>query len=379
MSNNKVLMCIPSYTFGGSEIHSYYTAKALRNVANLDVYFLAFGRDDTFRKKLENDKFKTLHFNLNNFLSLSIPAKLVQLYKLIIFLKPYKFSYVFSATEQCNLLMGVIWKILGVKKFYWHQWGIDKRKEISFWEKIAAKTKPTYIANSIACKENLIKLHSISDKESVRIIHNTFNEELLQVNPDFNSDSFNLIMVANFFEEKDHATVLKALKLFVTKYPDAAVKLCFAGRDNGSDIFLKSKALGFDLALHNYVVFADNVTDVAGMLSTMQVGILSTKSEGLSNALLEYMAVGLPVIATDISQNREAMGDINNEWLFTIGDEQKCFQLIEKLFLNRTLLNILGKQNRNFVSANFSNELYQKKIVALINDVNNTEFNEHGV
>ena len=78
------------------------------------------------------------------------------------------------------------------------------------------------------------------------------------------------------------------------------------------------------------------------------------------------MAAGLPVIATDISSNREALGKNNNEWLFAVGDEKKCFELIEKLYLNKSLLNILGKQNRDFVSTHFSNQFYKKNISELI-------------
>jgi len=366
--SNTILICIPSYTFGGAEIHSLYTAKAIKHCTDYTVYFLAFGRNDEFRKKLENEGFQTLHFPLNDFLNLSYSQKAVQLIKLIHFLNPYRFKYIFSGTEQCNLLMALVWKALGVKKYFWHQWGIDTRKNTGFFEKFAVRTQPIYIANSLACKENIIRRHSIKNTASVKIIHNTFNEDLLQVHHDFNSTDFNLIMVANFFEEKDPATVLKALKLFVTKYPEAIIKLYFVGRDNGSNIYLKSKALAFDLGLQDYVLFSGNVSDIAGMLSIMQVGILSTKSEGLSNALLEYMAAGLPVIATDISQNKEALGEHNIEWLFGVGEEQKCFQLIEKLYLNKTLLSELGKRNRDFVIANFSNTIYEKKIKELITE-----------
>jgi glycosyltransferase involved in cell wall biosynthesis len=371
-----ILICIPSYTFGGAEIHSLYTAQAIKKNTDYTVYFLAFGRIDTFRQRLNDNGFKTLHFPLNDFLNLSYSQKAVRLFKLIRFLKPYQFKYMFSGTEQCNLLMALMWKVLGVKKFFWHQWGIDTRTTIGFFEKLAATTKPAYIANSLACKEDIISRHSINNNNSVKIIHNTFNEALLKVNPNYNSTDFNLIMIANFFEEKDHATVLRALKLFVTKYPETLIKLYFAGRDNGSAIYLKSKALAFDLALQNYVVFSGNVADVAAMLSIMQVGILSTKSEGLSNALLEYMAAGLPVIATDISQNREALGEQNNEWLFGVGDEQKCFQLIEKLYFDKTLLGLLGKQNRAFVKENFSNEIYEKKIIELINGLNRDKISD---
>ena len=366
--SNKILICIPSYTFGGAEIHSLYTAKAIQKNSDNEVYFLAFGRIDTFKSKLEEEGFNVLHFNLNNFLSLSSFKKCIQLFKLFIFLRPFKFKYIFSGTEQCNLLMGLTWKFLGVKKFFWHQWGISSSVNTGFWEKLVAKTNPTYIANSEACKQNLLNRHSISDEEKVIIIHNTFNEEILKVTPVFDSNFFNIVMLANFYDEKDHETVLRALKLFVTKYTDSNIVVYFAGRDNGSHLILKAKALAFDLYLNNHVVFEGLVENVSTLLEKMTVGILSTKSEGLSNALIEYLAAGLPIIATNISQNREAVGEENANWLFPIGDEKACFNLIEKLFLNRSNAEKKGRDNKLFAESHFSNKIYDKEIMNLIKE-----------
>ena len=55
LKKKKVLICIPSYTFGGAEMHSLYTAKALKTKNELEIYFLAFGRIDTFKEKIENE------------------------------------------------------------------------------------------------------------------------------------------------------------------------------------------------------------------------------------------------------------------------------------------------------------------------------------
>jgi glycosyltransferase involved in cell wall biosynthesis len=361
----KILICIPSYTFGGAEIHSLYTARALQKNSNREVYFLAFGRIDSFKTKLEEEGFKTLHFNLNDFLTLGIFRKCIQLVKLILFLKPYKFKFIFSGTEQCNLLMGLTWKMIGVKKFFWHQWGIDARINLGFWERIVVKSKPTYVANSDMCKQNVVKRHQLGKSTKVRIIHNTFNEKLLLDHPDFDTKEFRLVMVANFFDEKDHETILRAFELFIKKQPEAICRLFFIGRGNGSTLLLQTKALAFDLNLSEKVVFVGNSEKVSEWLPKMHIGILSTKSEGFSNALIEYMAVGLPIIATDISQNKEVVGECNKEWLFPIGNSEKCCELIEKLYMNRQLISEISKRNKVHVAKFFSSEKYEE----LINDL----------
>lgn len=359
-----MLICIPSYTYGGAEIHSFNTAKALQKKEGVQIYFLAFGRKDTFQEKLEKEGFKTLHFPLSDFLSLSIIQKIATLFRLIFFLKKYKFHSIFSGTEQCNLLMGLVWKFSGAKHFFWHQWGIDPRNKCGFWEKLVLKSQPTYIANSEACKMNIAARHGLNDRSKIHIIHNTFNEEILNVQVRKKDKCMRIGMVANFFEEKDHITVLKALRLFVEKYPEADLKVLFAGRTNGSQLLFQAKAKAFDLNLYPFVEFVGLVPTISEFLSAIDIGLLSTKSEGLSNALLEYMAAGLPVIATDISQNREALSSENK--FFPVGDEKACFELFEYFYLNQHVIQKIGESNRKYVKEHFSNSVYQNKILELI-------------
>lgn len=50
----------------------------------------------------------------------------------------------------------------------------------------------------------------------------------------------------------------------------------------------------------------------------MFVGCLTSKSEGFSNVILEYMAAGLPVVATDVGGNREAI--LNGQTGYLVGE-----------------------------------------------------------
>ncbi len=360
-----ILICIPSYTHGGAEIHSLYTAKALQKREDVKVFFLAFGRVDTFQSKLIDEGFETIYFPIPNFLSLSILKKIVTLFRLIIILKKFKFSAVFAGTEQCNLLMGLVWKFIGVKIFFWHQWGIDNSTFFSFWEKLAIKFKPTYIANSSVCSKNIAKRHQL-DLSTIKVIHNTFNEKLLEVKIANHTDGLKIAMVANFFEEKDHLTVIESVKLFVNKHLDSKIKVYFVGRSNGGRLMKNAKALAFDLNLNKHVEFSGLVDDIADFLSKMDVGLLSTKSEGLSNSLLEYMAVGLPVIATDIVQNREALGPENK--FFEVGNSQQLVDLFEEFYFGRDIIKVIGASNRAYVKQHFSNEKYNQTILNLIDN-----------
>ncbi len=61
--------------------------------------------------------------------------------------------------------------------------------------------------------------------------------------------------------------------------------------------------------LEDRIHLAGLQTDVLPYLAAMDIGVLSSLAEGFSNSLLEYMASGLPSVATDVGGNREALGD----------------------------------------------------------------------
>jgi glycosyltransferase involved in cell wall biosynthesis len=65
--------------------------------------------------------------------------------------------------------------------------------------------------------------------------------------------------------------------------------------------------LAQELGIAKKVFFTNGAGSVASYLPLMEIGCLSSKSESFSNAILEYMAAGLPVVATDVGGNREAI------------------------------------------------------------------------
>jgi glycosyltransferase involved in cell wall biosynthesis len=179
-------------------------------------------------------------------------------------------------------------------------------------------------------------------------------------------DTTQLLMTANFFPEKDHSTVLRALAVY-RQQPDAQpVHLHLIGAAPGrSPQFSETKALAFDLGLCGSVTFHGTVKDMHPHLSGADIGILSTRSEGMSNAILEYMAYGLPVIATDITANREALGPANAEWLFPIGDAAGLCQLIAMLAAHPDRDSI-GQANKAYVESRHSVRAFEQQLMKIL-------------
>ena len=109
-------------------------------------------------------------------------------------------------------------------------------------------------------------------------------------------------IVANLREVKDLPLFLRAAQRVAREVPDAAFLLVGQG-----PLRTALGALASELGIASRVFFTDGRGAVPDYLARMSIGCLSSKSEGFSNAILEYMAAGLPVVATAVGGNAEAV------------------------------------------------------------------------
>ena len=87
-------------------------------------------------------------------------------------------------------------------------------------------------------------------------------------------------------------------------------------------------------------------TDVPDILSISAIGVLSSKSEGLSNSIIEYMAAGLPVICTDVGGAREMVIDGENGYLIPSGDSKKMAEAIIMVLNDPEMMEKMGIKSK---------------------------------
>ncbi len=108
------------------------------------------------------------------------------------------------------------------------------------------------------------------------------------------------------------------------------------------------EAMAGELGIAGKVSFAGERHDIPAMLASMDVSVLISASESLSNAILESMAAGVPVIATSVGGNPELVRDGDNGVLIPPGDEKRLVKALLQLAGDANLRRNLGERGREF-------------------------------
>lgn len=118
-----------------------------------------------------------------------------------------------------------------------------------------------------------------------------------------NADEIGIVFVANLIPYKGHADLIAAFARASEKRPN--LKLFLVGQDRGIGPALMEGArqLGIESKVHQL----GQQSDVPSLLAGMDIGVIASHEEGFSNALMEKLAAGLPVVATDVGGNPEAI------------------------------------------------------------------------
>ncbi len=156
-------------------------------------------------------------------------------------------------------------------------------------------------------------------------------------------DEFVMCIVANLIPYKGHRDLIAALSLAAPKLP-AKWRLLVVGRDDGIGAALKHQAS--QLGLLDYISFMGPRDDIAAIMGASDVGLLCSHEEGFSNAILEGMASGRPMIVTDVGGNAEAIVDNQTGLVVPARDSQRLSEAIVRLASDPALRMKLGNAGR---------------------------------
>lgn len=135
--------------------------------------------------------------------------------------------------------------------------------------------------------------------------------------------------IGRLAEEKGYPFLLEAFARVLDSHPEVCLLLVGDG-PLGPELRAHAETLG----IASHVVFAGSQTDIEAILAGLDLFVSSSLWEGLSTVLLESMAAGTPVVATDIAGTREIIHRGQNGWLVPPADAAALAQAIREALEN---------------------------------------------
>jgi sugar transferase (PEP-CTERM/EpsH1 system associated) len=188
-------------------------------------------------------------------------------------------------------------------------------------------------------------------------------------------------VVARLEPVKNHLGILHALARLRRGGAEAALVL--AGDGPMRDQLQKAAR---DLEIQEHVYFLGNVVEVERLLGAIDVFVLNSQSEGMSNTILEAMASGVPVIATAVGSNPALVADGETGYLVPADDPAMLSRAMERLAGDQPLRREMGSRGRLRVERDFSiarmvdeyADLYRQKAFAVLHSTADHRSTERG-
>ncbi|MGA2373662.1 MAG: glycosyltransferase, partial [Candidatus Korobacteraceae bacterium] len=181
--------------------------------------------------------------------------------------------------------------------------------------------------------------------------------------PAKNPGEFLVTTVGNIRRVKGHDVFIRAAATIAQQFPK--VSFSIAGEVLEPAYFAELQALVQDLHLANHVRFDGEVTNLRQHLAAADIFVLPSRSEGFSNAIIEAMASSLPVVATDVGGNAEAVNDGVTGFVVPPEDPGALSAAILRLLSDPLQAKAMGTAGRNLVAEKFTTEAMMNQIAGV--------------
>jgi len=254
---------------------------------------------------------------------------------------------------QDPTILGVFLKLLLKIKL------IISFRDLGFWKTPIMKWKmmacylfgDKFIANSRAVKEYYANADRVPENK-IDIIYNglQINKKCFIKQKKMNKGHYRVGLVANLNRPvKRVDDFIKAAKLVSNKMDNVIFQILGDGH-------LKKKLIDLcnQMGISDCIRFEGRVATPEKYISHFDVGLIISETEGLSNAILEYMAFGVPVIATNVGGNIELIKNNQNGYLVSVGNIEDMSSKIIKILNSPDLWLKMSLANKKKAMRNFA-------------------------
>jgi L-malate glycosyltransferase len=371
-SQRKIFYLLDSLNIGGTETQAVELARRM-DPAKYDITLACLRKEGPLVERLNGSSVKVVEFHPKG--GIDSPRGLYQLARMVVFLHRGKFDVVHAHDLWSNMIGVVAGKLAGVPVIITSQrdlshdaWYKSSRKK---WLRRAQGASSAVLTNAGMIREGLVRDEGLS-ADKVRVIYNGVDVDSFQSTPSSRARLFPgreraklVVLVGNMHTEvKGHPTLIAAAPGIGSRCPE----VCFVLVGDGE------MRRDFEQAAENagvspHFVFCGRRNDVSAILASCDVAVLPSVAEGMPNAVLEYMAAGLPVVATAVGGNLEVIEDGVTGLLVPPGDAVSLGNAVARLLENPALAQRLAQNGRGLVERKFSFERLTREVGELYEEL----------
>jgi glycosyltransferase involved in cell wall biosynthesis len=353
----KVLFFIDGLMPGGKERRLAELLKALHVDGSIDFQLVLMHRDVHYQEVI--DIGIKIHYLIRK--SKKDPAIFGRFYSLCKQLKPdivhcWDGMTAFYSVPICKMLKiklinGMVTNAPSQQNIFNKYW-LMARLTFPFSDSIVSNSKAGLVAYKAPVKKSIVIGNGFDFSRLNQVFDTKIIREKYQVNT-----KYLVGMVATFSEYKDYPTYFTAAKMLLQQRDD----ITFFAIGNNTDSSVANQLVSWDNN-HN-IRLLGRCSDVEDLVGAMDVCVLASFTEGISNAIIEYMASAKPVVATDGGGTNELIVDNQTGYLIKIGDYQLLAEKINLLLNDKNLRDKMGDEGKKRIVENFSiNAMLQKYI-----------------
>jgi glycosyltransferase involved in cell wall biosynthesis len=171
-------------------------------------------------------------------------------------------------------------------------------------------------------------------------------------------------VIANLRPVKDLDVFVRAAAQVAASHPQVTFHIAGEG-----ELRPALEKLADQLGLANRLFLPGTVQDVPGFLAKLDVAVLCSRSEGMSNAILEYMAAGKAIVATAVGGNVQLLQNEQNALLIPAGDPQLLAQVVRRLLDDPPLALRLAQAARRRVEGRYSRQAMVRRFEGFYQDL----------
>lgn len=160
----------------------------------------------------------------------------------------------------------------------------------------------------------------------------------------YNDDDFLMIYPADFCERKNQNMLFDTLKILLDQHKN--IRLLLPGLEEKAEPYI---AYAKEKGVFDYVDILGYRRDIDKLAGMCDLSLSSSRQEGLPINLIEAMAMGNAIVATDVRGNNDLVENGKNGFLVPLNDSKAMAQRIFELYDNRALIEEFGNNNRVLV------------------------------